>query len=335
MKKSIISIFLSVALIFSLSVNVIAQEEISIYVNETKLECEIPPFIQNGRTMVPMRKIFEALGASVEWIPDEQLIYAKKGYNYIIMQINSFRMTKNNYIQTLDTAPVIVDGTTFVPVRAVSQSLNSFVQWDEKSRSVIISDTEKKVIVYAPDGRSKTIDEVELEDYKSVGWYEEPVTYMYAIDGRKEVVALGEVDAWKNVGWYTGYEPEYVYQRMMRLKAQYPNGMRWTNDDYYEWKGGVFSGGYGCAGFVFILSDAAFDDAPAREIYDDITIDKVRVGDILRINHDTHSVIVLEVHENYVITAEGNYNSSIRWGGKLSKARVESADYILTRYPEE
>ncbi len=124
-----------------------------------------------------------------------------------------------------------------------------------------------------------------------------------------------------------------VYQKMIALKAEYPEGMRWTNENYYRWNGGYYSGGYGCAGFAFILSDAAFGDRPARFVYD-VSIDKVRVGDILRINGDTHSVIVLEVHSNYVIIAEGNYNSSIHWGRRLSKEQVAAADYIMTRYPE-
>ena len=124
-----------------------------------------------------------------------------------------------------------------------------------------------------------------------------------------------------------------VYSAMIALKPQYPEGMPWTNANQYAWKGGIFSVGYGCAGFAFLLSDAAFGDLPARLIRE-FTYDDVRVGDILRINGNTHSVVVLEKHSDHVILAEGNYNRSIHWGRRMEKAAVEQADYILTRYPE-
>lgn len=121
-----------------------------------------------------------------------------------------------------------------------------------------------------------------------------------------------------------------VYDTIMAQKAVFPEGMHWTNNDFYRWKGGVFMGGYGCAAFAFAVSDAAFGDAPAKVHKD---YNNIKVGDILRINNDSHSVIVLEVRENSVIVAEGNYNSSIHWGREIPKSGiVDSSSYIMTRY---
>lgn len=121
-----------------------------------------------------------------------------------------------------------------------------------------------------------------------------------------------------------------IYSEIIAQKAVFPEGMEWTNNNYYGWKGGIYSGGYGCAGFAFALSDAAFGDAPAV-IHTDY--DNVRVGDILRINANTHSVIVLEVKENSVVVAEGNYNGMIHWGRELSKTSIMGEGcYIMTRY---
>ena len=62
----------------------------------------------------------------------------------------------------------------------------------------------------------------------------------------------------------------------------------------------------------------------------------IRVGDILRINNDTHSVIVLEVSGTEVTIAEGNYNNSVLWGRKLNRADLQGENnYIMTRYPEQ
>lgn len=121
-----------------------------------------------------------------------------------------------------------------------------------------------------------------------------------------------------------------IYETIMAQKAVFPEGMHWTNDNFYVWKGGTYTGGFGCAGFAFAVSDAAFGDARAR-IHTDYT--DIRVGDILRVDNDTHSVIVLEVKENSVVVAEGNYNSSIHWGREIPKTRlVDASSYIMTRY---
>lgn len=88
-----------------------------------------------------------------------------------------------------------------------------------------------------------------------------------------------------------------AYQAMIALKGSYPEGMRWTNANYYRWNGGIYSGGYGCMGFAFILSDAAFDDLPTRKVTN-VKLSDVRMGDILRIDNDVHSVIVFEVYED-------------------------------------
>ena len=125
-----------------------------------------------------------------------------------------------------------------------------------------------------------------------------------------------------------------VYNCMISMKAYFPEGMYWTNENFYAWNGGGrYYGGYGCAGFTFLLSDAAFGNLPSRYI-DSFEWDSFRVGDILRVNNDSHSVIILEKYDDYVIVAEGNYNSSIHWGRKMTKEEVaDGFTNYATRYP--
>ena len=126
--------------------------------------------------------------------------------------------------------------------------------------------------------------------------------------------------------------PEAVCSAIAALKTQYPEGMRWTNDNYYHSEA-LNRGGYGCAGFALICSDAAFGGLPVTGEHSDF--DRIRAGDMLRINHDTHSVVVLEKLDDSVVVAEGNYNSSIHWGREISRSSLESGDYLVTtRYPE-
>ncbi|MDE6312354.1 MAG: Ig-like domain-containing protein [Lachnospiraceae bacterium] len=126
--------------------------------------------------------------------------------------------------------------------------------------------------------------------------------------------------------------PKKVYASIIAMKSKYPEGMPWTNDNFYAWKGGIYYGGYGCAGFAFAMSDAAFGELPAKKHTD---FSKIRVGDILRINNDTHSVIILAIDGDTLTIAEGNFNSSIHWGRKLSISESKSSwTYVLTRYPD-
>ncbi len=128
-------------------------------------------------------------------------------------------------------------------------------------------------------------------------------------------------------------DADAVYSAMTALKEKYPEGMRWTNDNYYGWNGGIFTGGYGCAGFAFMLSDAAFGRLPARKVADMASY-RIRTGDILRMDNDSHSVIVLQVLSDGVIVAEGNYNSSVHWGRKIPSSALKNLTYIMTRYPD-
>ena len=124
-----------------------------------------------------------------------------------------------------------------------------------------------------------------------------------------------------------------VRAAMLALEARYPEGTPFDNSSFYAWQGGIFSGGYGCAGFAFMLSDAAFGSLPARKYYD---YSKIRVGDILRINNDTHSVIVLYVNADSVTVAEGNYNRKVHWRREIPMSTIKSKEtvYAMTRYPE-
>lgn len=123
-----------------------------------------------------------------------------------------------------------------------------------------------------------------------------------------------------------------AYKKMIAFKSEYYEGRHYDNDDYYIWKGGYYSTGYGCAGFAFMLSDAVFGSAPMRFVYD-CDFEDVRVGDILRVYSDTHSVIVLETRSDGFIVAEGNYNRSVHWGRFISKSEYyDTISYVITRY---
>ena len=148
--------------------------------------------------------------------------------------------------------------------------------------------------------------------------------------------------------------PTEVYESMIALKEreEYKEGTPWTNDEpysdskgYYRWKGGTLGGvnivAVGCVAFAFILSDEAFGALPARMYAaGDFTFEDIKVGDILRVNGDAHTVIVLEVNDAGVVVAEGNISTGdhkgrVHWGRAISKEEVMSnTSHYITRYPE-
>ena len=148
--------------------------------------------------------------------------------------------------------------------------------------------------------------------------------------------------------------PAQAYAAMIALKDQdaYKEGTTWTNDEpysdstgYYKWKGGPLDGhnisAVGCVAFAFILSDAAFGSLPARMYAQGaFTFEDIKVGDILRVSNDAHTVIVLEVNAAGVVVAEGNistgdHKGKVHWGRGISREEVmRDTSHYITRYPE-
>ncbi len=136
--------------------------------------------------------------------------------------------------------------------------------------------------------------------------------------------------------------PQEVYEAMIALQSKFPEGMHWTDasSGTYTWKGGrgengeIATMGTGCVNFAFQLSDAAFGTLPARMLKEnEFEFADINVGDILRISLG-HSVIVLQVNDDSMVIAEGNYNQSIHWGRVVTKSEVEQSVHVLTRYPK-
>lgn len=119
----------------------LCEDDIKVVLNGSVMSFEVPPQIINDRTLVPLRAIFEALGAEVEWDGDTRTVTAEKDGTEISLTIDSYVMTVDDRTVELDSPAVIVDDRTLVPVRAVSESFGAKVDWDEQSRTVTI-DTE-------------------------------------------------------------------------------------------------------------------------------------------------------------------------------------------------
>ena len=98
------------------------------------------PIIIDGRTLVPMRTIFEALGAEVQWIDENGVksIIATTEDTTINMTIDSDKFYVNGEEKTLDVPAQLISDKTLVPIRAVSESLGCSADWEDETKTVII-----------------------------------------------------------------------------------------------------------------------------------------------------------------------------------------------------
>ena len=160
-----ISVFLAFVIVFgALAVPAIADDSIRVLLNNTELAFDVPPTLINGRTMVPMRKIFEELGAEVEWEDETQAIKATKDDIVIGMQINNSIMSVNDNRIILDVPPQLVNNRTLVPVRGVFEQLGFEAEWDSVARQATLKNAAHTIVitigsnVFTTNGVSHSLD---------------------------------------------------------------------------------------------------------------------------------------------------------------------------------
>jgi len=113
--------------------------EISVKVDGGKVYFDQLPQIVNDRTLVPLRAIFEALGAEVNWDSQTRTVTATKGETQISLAIDSNQLYVNGEVKTIDVPATIINDRTMVPVRAISESLSCNVEWKPDTRTVEIT----------------------------------------------------------------------------------------------------------------------------------------------------------------------------------------------------
>ena len=117
---------------------VLASNEIRVAIDGEYVEFDVQPQLINDRTMVPLRAIFEALGAEVDWDNDTQTVIAMKDDVTVTATIGSTKMYIDDEEKTMDVAPMLLNGRTLVPVRFVAEAFNCDVDWEESEQTVYI-----------------------------------------------------------------------------------------------------------------------------------------------------------------------------------------------------
>lgn len=140
MRKLIVIFAIVIVSVISSTVLTQASEDpVKVFLNGNQLSFDVAPIIDRGRTLVPVRTIFEALGAKVEWNAITQTVTIKKDGSTIAIQVGSNKPSVNGREVIIDVPAKIVQRRTLVPLRFVSESLGAEVRWDNQNKSVLIA----------------------------------------------------------------------------------------------------------------------------------------------------------------------------------------------------
>ncbi len=140
-----------------------AAVNISVVIDGVRLKTPQAPVMIQGRVMLPMRVIFEALDASVKWNQKTKTVTAVKDGTTIVLKINSKTATINGKTVSLDVPAKNLKGNTMVPVRFVSESLGEKIGWNSRTKTVTITTSSE------PDIGFTGVNYVTLRDIGNAG----------------------------------------------------------------------------------------------------------------------------------------------------------------------
>lgn len=111
---------------------------IKVEINGVNIDFDVPPVIEKGRTLLPLRKIAETLGCTVDWKPPGSIFVQKDG-TQINLEINKNVAYVNGKAKVLDVPPRVIENRTLLPLRFLSEALGLKINWDDQTQEVIIS----------------------------------------------------------------------------------------------------------------------------------------------------------------------------------------------------
>ena len=106
---------------------------------EVPVEFDVAPIVKDDRTFVPVRGIFEILGAEIGWDDSTRTATIKTSSASVSVTIDHKQALVNGNLTSLDAAPFLQDGRTLIPLRFISENLGYQVGWDEATQTVTIT----------------------------------------------------------------------------------------------------------------------------------------------------------------------------------------------------
>lgn len=200
--KKIIALLIVICMLSTFMTAFAEANDISVVIDGKTVVFDQAPVIENGRTLVPLRAIFEGLGAVVNWDAETRTVTAFKDTVYketivVKLQIDSDTMYVDGLTTVLDVPAKIINDRTMVPVRAISEAFGCDVEWNGGARTVIITPIEhgnRTEKCYFLSGAVSDITEYDSQDrmvkevvYEENGEFFQMKKYFYLGDGEIQV----------------------------------------------------------------------------------------------------------------------------------------------------
>lgn len=133
--------------------SVVYASDISVIIDNEEVSFDVEPILENGRVMVPIRAVFESLGAEVTWDNDAQTATAVKEDIKVDITLGDDALFVNGEGRPMDVPSKEVGGRILIPVRFAAEAFGCRVKWDNASSTVIIASSysfynEKTVPLY-------------------------------------------------------------------------------------------------------------------------------------------------------------------------------------------
>lgn len=177
------------------------------------------PMIENGRTLVPLRTIFEAMGATVEWDEATRTVKAFTYTTTVVLPIDSLEPTVNGLVWNIDVPAQIVNSRTLAPLRFVGEALGGLVAWDSTARRVNITSPVSNH--NPPVGNNTSVTTIQVKE-SLVNLRSGPSTNFQSIDmaaAGERLSVVGERDGWYQVSrggqrtaWIAGWTVDVAWE---------------------------------------------------------------------------------------------------------------------------
>ena len=215
MKKKVLTTALALALSAGICGSVYAAEatlkigDKVMTVNGEEQTIDTAPVIIDSRTFVPVRAVVEALGGTVDWKAETKTAILDNSEDHIELTIDSKTAVLNGEEKTIDTAPVIIDSRTMLPLRFIAEGFGYKTDWDAETKTIYVSKADaEKTETAAPDNIGVLKDRKQAIDSKDCDTFTQIVDKLADGQGYANIT-LGDTDVLLAAESVTDFDGEH------------------------------------------------------------------------------------------------------------------------------
>jgi len=250
--KRVITFLAAIFLFYSLAPAVYSLEstsKIAVQFDGVPVAYEVSPILKKGYVLVPMRAIFEQLGAEVKWDSNTSAVYANKGDKMLAYRIGDKVAELNGDMIQLAAPGEIINGSTMVPIRFVAEAFGSTVRWDKNNNTVRIQSAPKVdaeviqvldgmyiVLKYKNDKQETVIEHVRLAGISPIRNGMEATEYIRAtlpLGTKVKVDFRGSRDRNTNL-WVSVYKGDGSFLNNDLVRKGYAKSTLISKDSYLQ-----------------------------------------------------------------------------------------------------